>query len=76
MDSNRSGSLDLNEFTKALRSYGVVVNDVEIKMLFNYYDVDKNGEVCVEQGILKEELPPPSPHSTPQQSHCCPVVWL
>lgn len=45
MDDNNSRSLDLYEFTKALKDYMLGFNDTEIKGLYTYFDVDRSGAV-------------------------------
>lgn len=45
MDDNNSRSLDLYEFTKAMKDYMLGFNDTEIKALYNYFDSDRSGSV-------------------------------
>ena len=45
MDDNNSRSLDLYEFTKALKDYMLGFSDSEIRGLFAYFDLDRNGTV-------------------------------
>jgi Ca2+-binding EF-hand superfamily protein len=45
MDDNNSRSLDLYEFTKAVKDYMLGFNDAEIKSLYGYFDSDRSGSV-------------------------------
>jgi len=45
MDDNNSRSLDLYEFTKAMKDYMLGFNDSEIKSLYGYFDSDRSGSV-------------------------------
>lgn len=45
MDDNNSRSLDLYEFTKAMKDYMLGFNDSEIKGLYSYFDSDRSGSV-------------------------------
>lgn len=45
MDDNNSRSLDLYEFTKALKDYMLGFSEPEIKGLYGYFDVDRSGSV-------------------------------
>jgi Ca2+-binding EF-hand superfamily protein len=45
MDDNNSRSLDLYEFTKAMKDYMLGFSDNEIKTLYNYFDSDRSGSV-------------------------------
>lgn len=45
MDDNNSRSLDLYEFTKAVKDYMLGFSDPEIKTLYSYFDVDRSGSV-------------------------------
>ena len=51
MDDNNSRSLDLYEFTKAMKDYMLGFSDTEIKMLFNYFDIDRGGSVDYDEFI-------------------------
>ena len=51
MDDNNSRSLDNYEFTKAMKDYMLGFNDTEIKMLFNYFDIDRGGTVDYDEFI-------------------------
>ncbi len=51
MDDNNSRSLDMYEFTKAMKDYMLGFNESEIKNLFNYFDVDKSGELDYDEFI-------------------------
>jgi Ca2+-binding EF-hand superfamily protein len=45
MDDNNSRSLDLYEFTKAVKDYMLGFTDAEIKTLYAYFDYDRSGTV-------------------------------
>ncbi len=45
MDDNRSRSLDLYEFTKAMKDYMLGFSDTEIRSLYNYFDYDRCGSI-------------------------------
>jgi Ca2+-binding EF-hand superfamily protein len=51
MDDNNSRSLDLYEFTKAMKDYMLGFNDSEIKALYNYFDFDRSGSVDYDEFI-------------------------
>ena len=44
-DDNNSGTLDKDEFTKAIKDYGVDVEEVDIGNLFKTMDLDGSGEI-------------------------------
>jgi len=52
-DDNNSGTLDLQELTKAVRDFKVDLSPNEIKILFNILDVDQSGEVQYDE-FLRE----------------------
>lgn len=45
MDDNQSGSLDIQEFWKALCDYRITVSPEECRALFDLFDLDGNGEI-------------------------------
>lgn len=45
MDDNNSRSLDNYEFSKAMKDYMLGFSDNEIRSLFGYFDLDRNGTV-------------------------------
>ena len=51
MDDNNSRSLDIYEFTKAVKDYMLGFNDSEIKILFGYFDIDRSGSVDYDEFI-------------------------
>lgn len=51
MDDNNSRSLDIYEFTKAMKDYMLGFSDGEIKTLFSYFDVDRGGSVDYDEFI-------------------------
>ncbi|OMJ67014.1 hypothetical protein SteCoe_35940 [Stentor coeruleus] len=48
-DADNSGSVSLNEFTSALERLGCIFSPVEIRALFNKYNVSKNGRMIYEE---------------------------
>lgn len=52
-DDNNSGTLDLQELTKAIKDFKVDLSPNEIKILFNIIDVDQSGEVQYDE-FLRE----------------------
>jgi len=51
MDDNNSRSLDLYEFTKAMKDYMLGFSEKEIQRLFDYFDGDRSGEVDYDEFI-------------------------
>mgnify|MGYP000353094827 CR=1 FL=1 len=51
MDDNNSRSLDMYEFTKAMKDYMLGFSDTEIKTLFDYFDIDRSNSVCYDEFI-------------------------
>ena len=51
MDDNNSRSLDIYEFTKAVKDYMLGFSDAEIKTLFNYFDSSRDGSVDYDEFI-------------------------
>lgn len=51
MDDNNSRSLDIYEFTKAMKDYMLGFSDSEIKTLYSYFDVDRSGGVDYDEFI-------------------------
>jgi Ca2+-binding EF-hand superfamily protein len=51
MDDNNSRNLDIYEFGKAMKDYMLGFNDGELKILFNYFDVDRSGAVDYDEFI-------------------------
>jgi len=45
MDDNNNRSLDIYEFTKAVKDYMLGFSESEIKVLFQYFDVDRSGSI-------------------------------
>jgi Ca2+-binding EF-hand superfamily protein len=45
MDDNGSRTLDLYEFTKAMKDYMLGFSDTEIRSLYNYFDYDRCGSI-------------------------------
>ena len=51
MDDNNSRSLDMNEFTKAMKDYMLGFSDAEIRTLYDYFDSDKSGSIDYDEFI-------------------------
>jgi Ca2+-binding EF-hand superfamily protein len=51
-DDNGSGTLEMSEFTKAMREYKLGFTDQEICDLFNYFDVDRSGNIDFDEFIV------------------------
>lgn len=51
MDDNNSRSLDQYEFNKAMKDYMLGFSDNEMKVLFNYFDIDRGGSVDYDEFI-------------------------
>ena len=45
MDDNNSKTLDLGEFSKAVKDYRITVEGKDIQRVFNLFDRDGNGEI-------------------------------
>ena len=57
MDDNRSGALDSEEFSKALKSYRITNDPLEIQAIFDRFDPDGNGEIVYDE-FLREIMGP------------------
>jgi len=49
MDDNGSGSLDIQEFWKALCDFRLPVSPEECRKLFDLFDIDENGEISYDE---------------------------
>ena len=49
MDDNGSGTLDIQEFWKAICDFRVPVSPEECRALFDLFDTDDNGEVSYDE---------------------------
>ena len=45
MDDNESKTLDMKEFTKAMKDYRIQISDQDINKVFGLFDRDGNGEI-------------------------------
>lgn len=45
MDDDNSKSLDIYEFTKAVKDYRIDISDADIQVVFNAFDRDRNGTI-------------------------------
>ncbi|XP_078526576.1 calcyphosin isoform X2 [Lissotriton helveticus] len=59
MDDNGSRSLDMEEFSKGLHDYGVILDSDEVEIVFKLFDKDGNGNINFEE-FLKALRPPMS----------------
>lgn len=60
MDDNNTRSLDMYEFTKAMKDYQLGFTDNEIRSLFGYFDYDRSGSVDYDE-FLRSLRGPLSP---------------
>ena len=51
MDDNGNHTLCISEFTKAMKDYMLGFTDAEIKLLFDYFDIDRSGSVDYDEFI-------------------------
>lgn len=51
MDDDGSKSLNQSEFRKAMKEMLLDLSDADLRMLFNHFDVDRNGSVDFEEFI-------------------------
>jgi Ca2+-binding EF-hand superfamily protein len=60
MDDNNSRSLDMYEFTKAMKDYMLGFSDGEIKSLFQFFDSDNSGQIDYDEFLraLIGPMPP------------------
>jgi len=49
MDDNKSGTLDIQEFWKALCDFRLPVSQEECRALFDKFDLDSNNEINYEE---------------------------
>ena len=49
MDDNNSGTLDIQEFWKALCDFRIDVSQAECRELFDHFDTDESGEIDYEE---------------------------
>lgn len=57
MDDNGSGSLDNEEFSKAMKSYRITSDPLEMQAIFDEFDPDDNGEIVYDE-FLREIMGP------------------
>lgn len=48
-DTNKSGGICLEEFTRALQNFGCYFAEPEVASLFNHYDTDNSGTIAYEE---------------------------
>jgi Ca2+-binding EF-hand superfamily protein len=51
IDDNNDKSLSLSEFKKAMKEMNMNLSEIELRMLFDYFDVDHNGSINFEEFI-------------------------
>ena len=51
MDTNGNKKLDIEEFTEALATFGLLPKKVDIQALFKFYDIDGDGNITYEEFI-------------------------
>ncbi len=49
MDDDRSGKLNMEEFTKAIKEYKLGIEESDIQELFKFFDRDHSGQVCYDE---------------------------
>ena len=57
MDDNENGTLEPNEFSKALRDYRVKLTEAEGEQLFNIFDINQDGNISYDEflrGVIGE----------------------
>lgn len=52
MDDNHSGTLDIQEFWKAMNDFRVKISQDECRHLFSLFDEDDNGELSIDEFLL------------------------
>ena len=57
MDDDGSGALDSQEFAKALKSYRISSDPMEMEAIFDRFDPDNNGEIVYDE-FLREIMGP------------------
>ena len=60
MDDDNSGALDNAEFAKALKSYRITSDRLELEAIFDAFDPDNNGEIVYDE-FLREIMGPMNP---------------
>lgn len=60
MDDNNSKTISLSEFTKAVAEHTLTWTPAQLKLVFDFFDVDKSGEISFDEfiqgvrGVLNE----------------------
>jgi calcyphosin len=52
MDDNNSGSLDIQEFWKAMNDFRVKINQEECRKLFDLFDENDDGELNIDEFLI------------------------
>jgi calcyphosin len=52
MDDNNSGTLDIQEFWKAMNDFRVKISQEECRKLFDLFDEDDNGELSIDEFLI------------------------
>lgn len=51
MDDNGSGTLDIMEFKKGMRDFGVDMEERDIENLFKSFDINGNGDIDYDEFV-------------------------
>ncbi len=51
MDDDNDKEINYNEFTKAMKDFGLGLSDDETKILFKSFDVDNSGRLSIDEFI-------------------------
>jgi Ca2+-binding EF-hand superfamily protein len=51
MDDDNSGSLDYSEFNKAVIEHKLTWTPAQTKLMFDHFDIDKNGTISYEEFV-------------------------
>ncbi|MEE6487232.1 hypothetical protein FKM82_014843, partial [Ascaphus truei] len=57
MDDNRSSSLDMEEFSKGLQTYGLSLQPAEVQEIFQLFDTNGNGTINFDEFLISIRPP-------------------